>query len=116
MHKAANTLALIRTLHTAIYIVMAAAVFALFYASLTGARPLWFWPALLLVSGEIAVFVGFGMKCPLTALAVQNGASPGDDTFLPEPITRHTLTFFGPLIALTALLLLVRYLELLLLY
>ena len=39
MHKAANTLALIRALHTAIYIVMAAAVFALFYASLPAQDP-----------------------------------------------------------------------------
>lgn len=57
---AANPLALIRALHTVIYIVMAASVFALFQASLTGERPVWFWPALVLLAGEIAVFVGSG--------------------------------------------------------
>ena len=51
------------------------------------------------------------MKCPLTAVAVKYGATRDGafDTFFPERITRHTLTFFGPLIATGLLLLAVRW-------
>ena len=46
---------------------------------------------------EVVVFVGSGMKCPLSALAVKYGAGTGHvfDTFLPEPVTRYTFRFFG---------------------
>lgn len=96
----AQRLALVRGVHTAIYAVMAASVFAVLYAGIFGARGLWVWAALALVAIEITVFVGGGMKCPFTALATRYGAASGADTFLPERWTRHTLAFFGPLIAL----------------
>jgi hypothetical protein len=42
-------------------------------------------------------FLGNGMSCPLTALAVRYGAERGGGpgTLLPERITRHTFWFFG---------------------
>ena len=63
-----------------------------------------------LVGVESLVFVGSGMKCPMTALAIRFGATRSGtyDTFLPERLTRHTLAAFGPLIGLGLLLLAVR--------
>jgi hypothetical protein len=102
-------LALVRALHTAIYVVMAGAVFVVLYAGITGATGRWLWIALALVGVEVAIFAGSGMKCPLTAVASRYGARQGHDTFFPERLTRHTLTVFGPLIALGVALLAVRW-------
>jgi len=102
-------LALVRAVHTAIYAVMASASFALLYAGVTGAHGRW-WAASL-VSVEAVVFIANGFKCPLTAIAVRNGAAGkgAADTFLPERVTRHTFQFFGPLILLAAALLAGRF-------
>eukprot|EP01036_Dinobryon_divergens_P005641 gene5642-biopygen5028 len=82
----AQILALIRTVHTAIYLVMVAAIVVLLYGGVTGQSGPWLWGALGLLAVESAVFAGFGFKCPLTALAVRYGARTGHvfDTFLPE--------------------------------
>lgn len=92
-------LALVRALHTAVYVVMVAAVFALLYAGVTGYQGPALWAALGLLAVETVVFVGNGFACPLTALAVRYGAEKGYafDTFLPERVTRHTFRFFGSL-------------------
>ena len=108
----AQKLTLVRAVHTAIYVVMATACLALLYAGVTGATGSWLWIALGLVGIECVVFVGSGMKCPLTAVAVRYGATPerGFDTFFPEQITRHTLTVFGPMIVVSLVLLAMRLL------
>ena len=90
----------VRAVHTAIYLVMAAASFVVLYAGVTGAHGRWLWWAAGLVTIEIVVFTANGFRCPLTALAVKNGAARDGvaDTFLAERMTRHTFQFFGPLI------------------
>lgn len=95
-------LTLVRAIHTAIYVVMASASFVVLYAGVTGAYGGWLWVAAGLVTIETLVFAASGMRCPLTAIAVKNGATRKGlaDTFLPERVTRHTLQFFGPLIVL----------------
>ena len=105
----AQWLALVRGVHTAIYIVMAASVFVVLYAGVTGAHGPWLWLALGLVAIETVIFVGGGMKCPMTALAARYGASGGADTFLPAKLTQNTLKFFGPLIVIALLLLAARW-------
>jgi hypothetical protein len=97
-----NRLTLVRTAHTAIYLVMASAVFVVLYGGVTGAHGRWLWAAAGLVALESLVFAGSGMKCPLTAIAVKYGAGQDGlfDTFLPERVTRHTLQVFGPLMVL----------------
>ena len=104
-------LALIRALHTAIYLVMATATCVLVYAGLTGDQGIWLWLALALLSVESAVYLGNGMRCPLTALAVRYGAATGYafDTFLPERATRYTFNFFGTLMVVGLGLLLLRW-------
>lgn len=105
-------LAIIRTVHTAIYVVMAVSTFTLLYAGITGAQGIWLWVALGLLAIEVGVFFGNGMKCPLSSLAVRHGAKTGHvfDTFLPERVTRHTFWFFGSVMALGLALLAVRWL------
>ncbi|MEQ1492631.1 MAG: hypothetical protein ABL871_17360 [Terricaulis sp.] len=109
MLRSSRVLALIRGVHTIVYVVMAASVFAIFYAGATGASGAWFWIPGQLVAIEVAVFVGNGMKCPMSAMAVRHGAIVGHDTFLPERLTRHTLQFFGPLIGVSIVLVLARW-------
>ncbi len=106
-----RALAAIRSIHTAIYLVMVVATFALDYAGLTGDSGPWLWVALALLAVESAVFVGNGFRCPLTALAVQHGAATGHvfDTFLPERFTRYTFRIFGTLMVLGLLLLVLRW-------
>lgn len=108
-------LAFIRTIHTAIYLVMAASTFVLIYVGVTGAQGTWLWIALVLLVIETVVFVGNGMRCPLTALAVRYGAETGYvfDTFLPEQATRYTFTFFGTVMVVGLGLLLLRWLGIL---
>lgn len=98
----AGRLTIIRAAHTAIYVVMATCVLVVVYAGLSGAHGAWLWPALALVLIECVVFVGAGMKCPLTALAVKYGARKDGafDTFFPEQATHHTLKVFGPLVVI----------------
>jgi hypothetical protein len=92
-----SRLAVVRGVHSAIYVVMAASTLLVLYAGITGREGGWLWIALALLAVEVAVFVGGGMKCPLTALAVRYGAVKGYafDTFLPERCTRHTFRLFG---------------------
>lgn len=107
----AQRLALVRGVHTAIYMAMAASTLTALYAGVSGARGAWLWTALGLLSIEIVVFVGNGFRCPLTAVAIRYGAKIGGpyDTFLPERFTRYTFLIFGPLITLSLLLLIARW-------
>jgi hypothetical protein len=102
-------LSAVRAAHTLIYLVMASATVLVLFAGLTGATGGWLHVALALVLLEAAIFIGSGMKCPLTAVAVRYGATHDGhwDTFLPERCTRHTLTVFGPMMLFGVALLLI---------
>jgi hypothetical protein len=108
----AQRLALVRWVHTTIYVAMAFCVLVVLYGGITGARGAWLAVAFVLVCGECLVFAASGMKCPLTALAVKYGAAHGEifDTFLPERLTRHTLAVFGPMAIAGLALVLIRWL------
>lgn len=103
-------LALVRSLHTTIYLVMVAAIVVLLYASITGYEGFWLWIALGLLAVETIVFLGNGMTCPLTTMAVRFGAEKGYafDTFLPERCTRLTFRIFGTLMIIGLILLTLR--------
>ena len=102
-------LQLVRALHTAIYLAMSAAVLLIVAAGIFGVRGPWLWVALTMAAAEAVVFVGSGLKCPLTAVVAKyaHGAHVSD-TFLPEGLTRHTLTVFGPLLVLGVALIVAR--------
>lgn len=107
----AQKLALIRTIHTIIYVVMALSTFTLVFAGATGFSGWWLWLALVLLAIEVVVFAGNGFKCPLTALAVRYGAVKGYafDTYLPESVMRHTFWFFTSVMVLGLALLAARW-------
>ena len=89
---------LIRLLHTVIYVGMAVSALLVMFAGVTGARGPWLPPALVLVLIESVVFIGFGLKCPLTAVVARHAdGAPVSDTLMPERLTRHTFTVFGPI-------------------
>ncbi|MDP2259607.1 MAG: hypothetical protein Q8J89_07810 [Caulobacter sp.] len=101
---------LIRLLHTVIYVLMAASALLVLFAGLTGARGPWLAPALILVLVESVVFIGFGLKCPLTAVVARNaGGAPVSDTLMPERLTRHTFKVFGPIFVIGLALLALRW-------
>jgi hypothetical protein len=104
-------LALVRAVHTAIYVVMAASTFAILYAGVIGEQGPWLWAAMVLLAAETVVFAWNGMRCPLTALAVRYGAEKGYafDTFLPERVTRHTFQFFTSVMVVGLVLLVLRW-------
>jgi len=102
---------LIRLLHTVIYVVMAASALLVLFAGLTGVRGAWLAPALVLVLIESVVFIGFGLKCPLTAVAAREADGlPVSDTLMPERLTRHTFKVFGPIFVVGLSLLALRWL------
>ena len=106
----AQKLSVVRGLHTAVYLVMVAAIGVLLYAGVCEYNGAWLWVALALLGIETVVFVGNGFACPLTALAVRYGAEKGYafDTFLPERVTRYTFRFFGTLMVVGCALVAVR--------
>ena len=105
-----NMLFLIRTIHTAIYIIVAASVVFLLVSALFGYIGPLLLVALLCIATEIIVFVASGMKCPLTDLAKKYGAEKGYvfDSFLPESFTKHTFRFFCLLLGIGLILLALR--------
>lgn len=110
----AHRLSLVRSVHTIIYLVMAVSTLALLYGGITGSDGWWLYTALILLAVETFVFVGNGMKCPLTSLAVKYGAEKGYafDTFLPERFTRYTFRVFGSMMCVGLFLLACRWLSL----
>lgn len=100
----------VRVLHTVIYLIMAVSALLVLYAGVTGASGPWLWLAVGLVITESLVFIGGGMKCPLTAVAVRYGARRDGayDTLFPDRITRHTATLFGPIMVAGLILILAR--------
>jgi len=106
-----RALLIVRWIHTLIYIVMVASIGVLLYAGISGYSGLWLWISLGLLAFETGVFIGNGMKCPLTALAVRYGAEKGFafDTLLPEGFTRYTFRVFGTLMIAGLILLVLRW-------
>jgi len=103
-------LALVRGVHTIIYIILAASVFLILYSGIVGYKGYYLYISLVLVTIEAVVFFAFGMKCPLTSLAKKYGAEKGYvfDTFLPEKMTRYTFRFFGTVLVIGIILLIIR--------
>ena len=75
----------------------------------------WLWIALALLVVETVIYLGNGMRWPLTALAVRYGAESGYifDNFLPEQVTRYTFNFFGTVMVVGLVLLVLRWVGLL---
>lgn len=101
----------LRGLHTLIYCVMALSTVVLLYVALTGHLLVALWVVAPLLAIETLVFTVSGLKCPVTALVDRYAgpAGPVSDTFFPQRVTRHTLTVFGPMLAIAFILLAARW-------
>ena len=95
-------LAIVRFLHTGIYVAMASATLYVAYCGVSGRRDRLLTIAVGLVAFEGLVFIGNGMRCPLTTLAQKYGDPTGHvgDTLFPERCTRFTFRVFGTLYAI----------------
>lgn len=69
----------VKAIHSLAVVVFAAAAVYLMYCGLTGRRDVWMVTALVAVAIETAVYLGFGVKCPLTMLARWLGDDGGHD-------------------------------------
>lgn len=107
-HVNSGKLAVIKTIHTAIYVIMVVSIFYILYAGLTRTFNTWLYIALTLLTIESMVFVGSGLRCPMTNLAKKYGDSKGyvGDMFFPEKYTKYTFRLFGALFGLGLLILL----------
>jgi hypothetical protein len=103
-------LALIRMVHTVIFLILAGAVFYLLFCGIVGIRGGGVSICMVLVFAEAVVFLGNGRKCPLTALAQKYGAEKGYvfDTFIPESLTRYTFPFFTTVLMISLVLIAAR--------
>ncbi len=97
-------LALIKTLHTVIFLFMSACILYIWYAALTRTYDLLLVLALGALVLETVVFLGNGRRCPLTEIAQQHGAERGHDwiadIFLPEWAAQAITPVCGGLMAL----------------
>lgn len=97
-----SRLAIVKVVHTVVYITMASAVVYVAYCGLVDRRDRLLLVAIALVALEGVVFFANGMHCPLTTLAQKYGDPSGHvgDTLFPEQCTRYTFRAFGTLYAI----------------
>jgi hypothetical protein len=103
-------LAIVRWVHSVVYLVMAGATLWVVYCGIVGRRDRSLAVAAGLVAFEGIIFFANRMRCPLTALAQRYGDPTGHvgDTLFPERCTRYTFRVFGTLYALGLLLVALR--------
>jgi len=98
--------AVIKAVHTAVFLVELMSIGWLVVTGLTGRRDRSVAIAAGAVAIEAAVFVGNDRVCPLTPLTVRLGATRGavSDIFLPDAIARAIPIWSSALVGLAALL------------
>lgn len=91
----------LKTVHTAVWFVVEAALGVVLYDGVTGRRGRRTAVAAALVGTESAVFLANGARCPLTGLAESMGAEKGSvtDIFLPRWFARNLPILHVPLVA-----------------
>ena len=99
-------IAVIRTIHTAIFLAMLSSIGWLVFTGFIGRRDRSVALATGAVGAEVAVFVANAGVCPLTPLAERLGARHGgvSDIFLPDPIARTIPVWSSGLLVLAAVL------------
>ena len=95
-------LRLLKTFHTAIWVLMTTANFTAFYLALLGRFNAWFVAAVALLGGEIVVILVNSWHCPLTDVMARytQDRKANFDIYLPEWLARNNIRIFSILIAL----------------
>jgi hypothetical protein len=106
MHAHTVAIAVIKSIHTAVFLAVLGAIAWLVASGALGRRDRSVGLAATAVVLETAVFVGNGMVCPLTPLAERLGARRGavTDIFLPMRVAETIPIWSGALVALAGLL------------
>ncbi len=109
-----STLFGIKLLHTVVFVVESVAILYILYSGLFNVRGTGLVIAVILVVAEVVVFVGNGIRCPLTKMAQDLGDKTGNDfvadIFLPERFARLIPFVYGGLAGIGLLLIGVRLL------
>ena|SRR5215472_1790146 len=102
---------LLKIVHTVIWTIMAAANCTAFYLALVGRYNVWFYLSIILLGGEIVIIVGNSWHCPLTDIMAKYTPDrrANFDIYLPEWLARNNIKVFSVLIALEAIVVLLRH-------
>ncbi len=100
----------IKFFHSAIFLVVSAAVVYLLYSGITNHLNTWTWVALVLVLFESVVLVASCWKCPLTLWAERHGAVEGSvaQIFLPRWFVGRMFLICGLLTAVACIIVVFR--------
>lgn len=92
----------VKALHSVAVLAFGVAAFYLMFCGLTGRRDAWMVAALVAVAVETAVYLGFGVKCPLTMLARWLGDDGGHDYLFERLLGRQRIWMVSRSLALLA--------------
>lgn len=108
-----RSIRLIKSVHTAIFVILTAALAVLLYEVILDRITVFSWTALALLVAEGIILLVFGWKCPLTVYAEAIGSVHGQvtDIFLPKWLADHVFQIYGSLFGVALLLLLIRLLS-----
>ena len=85
----------VKFLHSVLLLVQIAAIIYVLYSAITGQLGLLLWLAIGLVLVEGVIYLGFGLRCPLTMWAKHLGDETGHDLLgewlLPAPWVRRVV-------------------------
>lgn len=100
-------LAIVRSIHTAIWIFFNVVIFYLLYAVILNKIDVWVWIGLSLFLIEGIILLIFNMKCPLTIIARKYSSSAKDnfDIYLPNWLAKHNKTIYITILALIIMIL-----------
>ncbi len=95
-------LALLKVIHTLIWVMTTTANFVGFYMAFIGRFNFWFFLSVLLIGGEIIVIIVNRWHCPLTDVMAKytTERKPNFDIYLPEWLAANNIKIFSVLIVL----------------
>lgn len=107
-----NKLVAIKTIHTLVWIFMAAAVLYVLYSGVYNQINILTWFSIGIIISEGIVLLAFRMYCPLTVLARRYSDSSKDnfDIYLPNWLARYNKLIFTSIFIIGLLLVLFRML------
>jgi hypothetical protein len=105
----------IKFIHTIVFLTISTAILYVWYAIFTGTVGPLLTISVGLILLEIVVYLGSGLRCPLTKLALHYGDTTGNDyiadIFLPSWAARFIPMVCGPLAFIGLVVLLVQWLR-----
>ena len=105
-----SKLAIIKLVHTLVWVFFNVVIFYLFYAVVTGKIDKWAWICLGLIGFEIMILLMFKMMCPLTVMARKYSDSVKDnfDIYLPNWLARHNKLIYSVIVGIILIMLFAR--------